>query len=64
MPSNRKQKARGKRSRQSDVRSDIEYLDVLLGNYFRSQLSENEGNMDLMSDGSIPTPAGRILGLF
>ena len=33
MPSTRKQKAREKRSRQSDVMSDIENLDVMLGNY-------------------------------
>ena len=33
MPSNRKQKAREKRSRQSDVLSDIENLNVMLCNY-------------------------------
>ena len=33
MPSTRKQKAREKRSRQPDVMSDIENLDVMLGNY-------------------------------
>ena len=33
MPSTRKQKAKKKRSRQSDVLSDIENLDVMLGNY-------------------------------
>ena len=33
MPSTRKQKAKEKRSRQSDVLSDIENLDVMLGNY-------------------------------
>ena len=33
MPSTRKQKAKEKRSRQSDVMSDIENLDVMLGNY-------------------------------
>ena len=42
MPSTRKQKAKEKRSRQSDVMSDIENLDVMLGNYQR----ENEGNND------------------
>ena len=47
MPSTRKQKAREKRSRQSDVMSDIENLDVMLGNYqrenneFRSENNEN-----------------------
>ena len=33
MPSTRKQEAKEKRSRQSDVMSDIENLDVMLGNY-------------------------------
>ena len=33
MSSTRKQKAREKRSKQSDVMSDIEYLDVMLGNF-------------------------------
>ena len=42
MPSTRKQKAKEKRSRQSDVMSDIENLDVMLGNYQR----ENEENND------------------
>ena len=36
MPSTRKQKAKEKRSRQSDVMSDIENLDVMLGNYANS----------------------------
>ena len=35
MPSTRKQKAKGKRTRQSDVMSDIENLDVVLGSYQR-----------------------------
>ena len=33
MPSTKKQKAKEKRSRQSDVMSDIENLDVMLGSY-------------------------------
>ena len=47
MPSTRKQKAREKRSRQSDVMSDIDNLDVMLGSYqrenneFRSENNEN-----------------------
>ena len=47
MPSTRKQKVREKRSRQSDVMSDIENLDVMLGSYqrenneFRSENNEN-----------------------
>ena len=54
MPSTGKQKAREMRSRQSDVMSGIENLDVLLGSYSRnetnSQLSGNEDNMDRMSN--------------
>ena len=42
MPSTRKQKAREKRSRQSDVLSDIENLDVMLGNYSNSEIREQE----------------------
>ena len=53
MPSTRKQKAREKRSRQSDVMSDIENLDVMLGSYqrvnneFRSE--NNEKTLDQRS---------------
>ena len=38
MPSTRKQKAREKRSRQSDVMSDLENVDILLGSYSRNEL--------------------------
>ena len=54
MPSTRKQKAKGKRFRQSDVMSDIENLDVMLGRYQRDnsevqgRTSENE--LDLESN--------------
>ena len=40
MPSTRKQKAREKRSRQSDIMSDIENLDVMLGNYSNSEIRD------------------------
>ena len=48
MPSTRKQKAREKRSRQSDVMSDIENLDVMLGNYQKDDQVRDEdiGNTD------------------
>ena len=52
MPSTRKQKAKEKRSRQSDVMSDIENLDIMLGNYQESEqvrdedLSDTELNVD------------------
>ena len=42
MPSTRKQKAREKRSRQSDVMSDLENMKVMLGNY-----QENQSDIDL-----------------
>ena len=55
MPSTRRQKAKEKRSRQSDVMSDLEKIDKMLGNYSRneldSQLGEKETEIDLGSDG-------------
>ena len=42
MPSTRKQKAKEKRSRQSDVMSDIENLDVMLGNYANSDIIDQD----------------------
>ena len=42
MPSTRKQKAREKRSRQSDVLSDEENLDVMLGSYSNSDMRQQE----------------------
>ena len=54
MHSTRKQKAEEKRSRQPDVMSDVENLDIMLGSYSRNdvdtQLSENEENADLRSN--------------
>ena len=44
MPSTRKQKAKEGRSRQSDVMSDIENLDVMLGNYPESD-QVRDGNV-------------------
>ena len=49
MPSTRKQKAKERRSRQSDIMSDIENLDVMLGSYQRdnceAQLGNDEGEI-------------------
>ena len=42
MPSTRKQKAKEKRSRQSDVMSDIENLDVMLGKYANSDFRDRD----------------------
>ena len=42
MPSTRKQKAKEKRPRQSDIMSDLDNMNVLLGNY-----PENQSDVDL-----------------
>ena len=41
MPSTRKQKAKDKRSRQSDVMPDIENLNVMLVNYPESEIRDH-----------------------
>ena len=46
MPSTRKQKAREKRSRQSDVMSDIENLDVMLGSFQGNNQVRDENMSD------------------
>ena len=50
MPSTRKQKAKEKRSRQSDVISDIENLDVMLGSYQRENSEPRNEKDEKMSD--------------
>ena len=50
MPSTRKQKAKERRSRQLDIMSDTENVDIMLGSYARDderiEQSENELNLD------------------
>ena len=46
MPSTKKKKAREKRARQSDVMSDVENLDDMLGTYAQNELDEQEKNSD------------------
>ena len=50
MPSTRKQKAKEKRSRQLDIMSDVENVDVMVGSYSRNHEGndqrENELNLD------------------
>ena len=50
MPSTRKQKAKERRSRQLDIMSDVEIVDVMLGNYSTinqdDDRSETEINLD------------------
>ena len=41
MPSTRKQRAKERRSRQVDLMSDAEHLDILLGSYSRNELESN-----------------------
>ena len=54
MPSTRKQKAKERRSRQLDIISDVENVDVMLGSYSRNNgeedQSENELNLDSESN--------------
>ena len=48
MPSTRKQKAKERRSRQLDMMSDVENVDIMLGSYSRddeeNDISENSGS--------------------
>ena len=64
MPSTRKQKAKERRSRQLDIMSDIENVDVMLGNYSRNNeekdLSENDMNLD--SESSRPQRKSNVTG--
>ena len=50
MPSTRKQKAKERRSRQLDIMSDVENVDIMLGSYSRDdegvEQSESELNLD------------------
>ena len=50
MPSTRKQIAKEKRSRQSDVMSDLENLDIMLGNYSRNELDSQLGEIEIELD--------------
>ena len=59
MPSTRKQRAKERRSRQLDIMSDTENLDVMLGSYPRNELgndSDRNGEIDLGSDGTRGDP--------
>ena len=53
MPSTRRQKAKERRSRQLDIMSDVENVDIMLGSYSRddeeNNISENEMNLDSVS---------------
>ena len=64
MPSTRKQKAKERRSRQLDIMSDVENVDVMLGSYSRNNeendLSENDIHLD--SESSRPQRNSNITG--
>ena len=64
MPSTRKQKANERRSRQLDIMSDVENVDVMLGSYSRNKgeedQSENELNLD--SESSRPQRNSNVTG--
>ena len=64
MPSTRKQKAKERRSRQLEMLSDVENVDIMLGSYSRededNNASENEANLD--SGSSRPQQSSNTLG--
>ena len=68
MPSTRKQKAKEKRARQSDVLSDLENMNVMLGNYPENQsdvdLNENVRTQGPMGQGPTWSEIVRILGRY
>ena len=64
MPSTRKQKGKERRSRQLDIMSDVENVDVMLRSYSRNDegndQSENELNLD--SESSRPQRNSNLTG--
>ena len=64
MPSTRRQKAKERRSRQLDMMSDVENVDIMLGSYSRddeeNNISENELNLD--SGSSRPQQSSNAIG--
>ena len=57
MPSTRKQRAKERRSRQVDLMSDVEDLDVMLGSYSRNEMESNLV-IEMMKWTSRPTGLG------
>ena len=64
MPSTRKQKAKERRSRQLDIMSDVENVDVMLGNYstFNQDDDRSETEINLDSESSKPQRASNVTG--
>ena len=64
MPSTRKQKAKERRSRQLDMLSDVENVDIILGSYSRDDEENNiSGNgVNLDSGSSRPQQSSNLIG--
>ena len=64
MPSTRKQKAKARRSRQLNIMSDVENVDVMLGDY--STIDQDKGHseteINLDSESSRPQRASNVTG--
>ena len=64
MPSTRKQRAKERRSRQLDMLSDVENVDIMLGRYSRkgedNNASENEANLN--SGSNRPQQSSNVIG--
>ena len=64
MPSTRKEKAKERRSRQLDMLSDVENVDIMLESYSRDEeennASENEVNLD--SGSNRPQQSSKVIG--
>ena len=50
MPSTRKRRAKERRSRQADLMSDVENLDVMLGSFSRNEIESNSEERNAEAD--------------
>ena len=64
MPSTRKQKAKERRSRQLDIMSDVENVDMMLGRYSRDddRNNQSEDELNLDSGSSRPQQSSNLVG--
>ena len=64
MPSTRKQKAKERRSRQLDIMSDTENVDIMLGSYARDdeRIEQSENEMNLDSGSNRPRRNSNLVG--
>ena len=64
MPSTRKQKAKERRSRQLDMLSDVENVDILLGSYSREDKDNNADETEayLDSGSNRPQQSSNVIG--